>query len=129
MRISRRKRTDSGRIIPEWARRGEISLRQGGISGPVDSRLDFRIEPEGEGLVVVHFTGQTADGDLLDEVPCDEFPLGAGIHGILSLDNGSVPLFESLPAARVATPEAPVGPPPPSTPAPPEADDAVLVGD
>ena len=96
MRISRRKRTDSGRIIPEWARRGEISLRQGGISGPVDSRLDFRIEPEGEGLVVVHFTGQTADGDLLDEVPCDEFPLGAGIHGILSLDNGSVPLFDRM---------------------------------
>ena len=96
MRISRRKRTDSGLVIPEWARRGRISLQQGGISGPVDSRLDFRVEPEGEGLVVVYFTGQTVDGDLLDEVPCDEFPLGAGIHGILGLDNGSVPLFDDM---------------------------------
>jgi len=91
MRISRRKRTDSGLVIPEWARRGRISLRQGGLSGPVDSRLDFRIDPWDEGEVSVLFTGQSVDGELFDEVTSDEFPLAAGIHGVVGLAWRGVP--------------------------------------
>ena len=96
MRISRRKRTDSGLVIPEWARRGWISLRQGGLSGPVDSRLDFRIDPRDEGEVSVLFTGQSVDGELFDEVTSDEFPLAAGIHGVVGLAWRGVPLFDGM---------------------------------
>ena len=96
MRISRRKRTDSGLVIPEWARRGWISLRQGGISGPVDSQLDFRVDPRDEGEVSVFFTGQSVDGELFDGATTDEFPLAAGIHGVARLAYRGVPLFDFM---------------------------------
>ena len=67
MRITRRKKTDDGLVIPEWARRGWISVRQGGMDGPVDSSIHFRVCPS-DGMVTVYFTGQNEDGELFEEI-------------------------------------------------------------
>ena len=74
MKITRRKKTDEGLVIPEWARRGWISVRQGGMDGPVDSSIHFRVCPS-DGMVTVYFTGQNEDGEMFEEIECAEFYL------------------------------------------------------
>lgn len=96
LRITRRKKTDEGVLIPEWARRGWVSLSQFGLDGPVVSRIDFRVDPHDE-LVEVAFTGPTEEGEWLQEVECGRFPIADGLLPLLRLDTAAGgPLFDSM---------------------------------
>ena len=69
MKITRRKKTDEGVVIPEWARRGWINVMQFGMGGPVNSSIHFRVCPR-DGMVTVYFTGQNEDGEMFEEIEC-----------------------------------------------------------
>lgn len=102
LRITRRKRTNHGRLIPDWARRGWINLRQGGMGGPFNCRLDFRVDPTAWTEVTVYFTGPTSDGEVFDGVECGEFSLATGLQGVFDLaSEPGVPIFDALYQVRL----------------------------
>ena len=96
MKITRRKKTDEGVVIPEWARRGWINVMQFGMGGPVNSSIHFRVCPS-DGMVTVYFTGQNEDGEMFEEIECAEFYLSSGFGAVATLENGlNVPFFDRM---------------------------------